>query len=189
MYPRRYTHTAKMAGIVQTFDAQLADAQMQVGAAGFNTGLWTPEFGWRSDEVEAAEDAHLPQLLAAFQCFLWFFVAEGKKAWVHLAAEMQAGKTGVVTALVRLLFANARLLGVSPERVFVITGMNDNAWVKQTKARLPNGMRNGVAHNGGLGKIVRDLKGLAEHAGGLRNVLVVVDESHERAQPPQSHGL
>ena len=93
---------------------------------------------------------------------------------------MQAGKTGVLNTLLRLVFKNVKQLNIKPDRVFVITGMNDLSWAKQTKARLPHDARSGVAHNGALGKTVLALKALAEHdeAGWFRNVLVVVDESH-----------
>jgi len=161
----------------QSFAAALSDADLQMSTAGFTTTLWVPEFGWSAAELEASEDPHEPQLLAAMQCFLYFFVAQTQRAWVHLAAEMQAGKTGVVTALIRLMLANARLLGITPDRMFVITGMSDNAWLKQTKDRLPLGVRNGVQHSGGLPKIIAALHTLA--AGGiLSNVLIVLDESH-----------
>uniref|UniRef100_A0A6C0K4H1 Helicase ATP-binding domain-containing protein n=1 Tax=viral metagenome TaxID=1070528 RepID=A0A6C0K4H1_9ZZZZ len=157
--------------------ALISDAELQVTSAGFKSTLWIPEFGWRPDEAEAAEKPHNPQYLAALQAFLYFFVAGTQRAWVHLAAEMQAGKTGVLNALLRLVFSNCATLKITPDRVFVITGMNDNAWVKQTKERLPFGVRSGVAHNGGLGKIVRALDAL-HAASPLANILIVVDESH-----------
>lgn len=164
---------------IQNFGSMLSDADTQVVRGGFSTMPWVPEFGWHTDEAEAAQDAHQPQMLAALQCFLWFFVSAAQKAWVHLAAEMQAGKTGVVNALLRLMFANARTLGIRPERVFIITGMNDNAWVKQTRERVPRGVRGQVEHNGGLARTARDLRGLAEaDPMGLRNVVIIVDESH-----------
>jgi hypothetical protein len=161
----------------QSFSAALSDAEMQMATGGFSTSIWVPEFGWSPAELEASEDPHEPQMLAAMQCFLYFFVAQTQRAWVHLAAEMQAGKTGVVTALIRLMLANARLLHITPDRMFVITGMSDNAWLKQTKNRLPLGVRNGVQHSGGLPKIIAALHSLA--AGSiLSNVLIVLDESH-----------
>ena len=161
----------------QSFAGALSDAELQLTTAGFVSTPWVPEFGWSSAEAEASEDSHEPQVLAAMQCFLYFFVAQAQRAWVHLAAEMQAGKTGVVTALIRLMLANARLLRITPDRMFVITGMSDNAWLKQTKERLPLGVRTGVQHSGGLPKIIAALHSLA--AGGiLSNVLIVLDESH-----------
>jgi hypothetical protein len=166
---------------MSTTEALISDAELQLATAGFKTSLWQPEFGWAASEAEASAAPHAPQLAAALQCFLYMFVAGAQRAWVHLAAEMQAGKTGVVNALLRLVFANSLGAGsklrFTPDRVFVITGMNDTAWVKQTKERLPLGVRSGVSHNGGLDKIVRALHKLAEPAP-LANVLIVVDESH-----------
>ena len=150
---------------------------MQVNTAGLKSTLWIPEFGWSASEAEAAEKPHAPQYLAALQAFLYFFVAKTQRTWVHLAAEMQAGKTGVLNALLRLVFANCAKLKITPERVFVITGMNDNAWLKQTKERLPVCVRAGVAHSGGLGKIATALDALNAGAP-LENIFVIVDESH-----------
>jgi hypothetical protein len=162
-----------------SFSGHMADAELAIAAAGFSTDLWTPEFGWEAAEEEAAEAPHPPQLLAALQCFLAFFTRrpETQRFWVHLAAEMQAGKTGVVTALIRLILKNAAKLRIRPTRMFVLTGMNDNAWKKQTRDRLPIGIRQNVFHNGGLAKFARAITGLA--AGGeLKDVLIVLDESH-----------
>ena len=176
-YRAAYTPLLQLTMATQSFAGAHSDAEMQMTAAGFSTALWTPEFGWSSTEAEASEDSHAPQLLAAMQCFLQFFVAQTLRAWVHLAAEMQAGKTGVVTALIRLMLANARRLRITPDRIFIITGMSDNAWVKQTKDRVPSGVRSGVQHSGGLLKVIGALKSLAA-AGPLANVLIVLDESH-----------
>lgn len=159
------------------FASALSDAELQIVTASFSKSLWEPEFGWSSIETEASETPHPPQLFSAMMTFLYFFVAGQKCAWVHLAAEMQAGKTGVVSALLRIIFSNARTLRITPDRVFIITGMSDNAWVKQTKERLPLGVRSGVAHSGGLTKTVKALRGLAS-AAPLSNILIVLDESH-----------
>jgi hypothetical protein len=159
------------------FASALSDAEFQLPSNGFSSTLWTPEFGWNSSEAEASQDAHSPQLLAALQIFLWFFIAETHRVWVHLAAEMQAGKTGVVSALLRLIFANAARIHITPDRIFVLTGMSDNAWIKQTRERLPSNVRVGVAHSGGFRKIVAALRTLARD-GYLENVLIIFDESH-----------
>ena len=90
-----------------SFAGHLDDAMLQIETAGFSSKLWTPEFGWEANESLASEDPHKPQELAAAQCFLAFFVKLVARTWIHLAAEMQAGKTGVVTTLIRLLLSNA----------------------------------------------------------------------------------
>jgi hypothetical protein len=159
------------------FAGALSDAELQLQSNGFSTTLWTPEFGWNASESEASQNPHSPQLLAALQIFLYFFIADHKRTWVHLAAEMQAGKTGVVSALIRLMFTNAPRVRITPNRIFVLTGMSDNAWTKQTMERLPGYVRDGVAHNGSFPRIQQALRTLA---GGeyLENVLIVFDESH-----------
>lgn len=160
-----------------SFAGYLADAEMAAAAAGFSTSLWIPEFGWEAAEEEAAEAPHPPQMLAALQCFLAFFAKPVQRFWVHLAAEMQAGKTGVVTALIRLILSNAMKLGIRPTRIFILTGMNDNAWKKQTRDRLPSGIRHNVHHNGGLTKFAKSIAGLCT-GDELRDVLIILDESH-----------
>jgi hypothetical protein len=155
-----------------TFAGHLADAEAQIQAAGFVTTMWTPDF-------EKVDDVYPAQMLAAYQCFQYFFTGMGeKRAWTHLAAEMQAGKTGAVTALIRLVLANARKLAITPERVFVITGMGDNAWKLQTRDRLPRILRENVHHNSGLEKVQAALGRLAAPTGTLSNVLIIIDESH-----------
>ncbi len=165
-----------------SFPALLSDAEMHMAAAGFSTELWTPSFGWSlPEDEEAAEDPHPPQLLAAYQIFILFFVLQDrKKAWVHLGAEMQAGKTGVLAGLIRLILANYKKLAIRPQNIFTVTGMSDTAWKKQTKERLVKDVRDGVEHNarGGLDRIAEELYKIHARAGELRNILVIVDESH-----------
>lgn len=169
-----------------TFDGHMADTESQIASNGFKTTLWEPEFGWDATEEEASEPSYPAQVLAAFQVFLHFFVASSKRAWVHLGAEMQAGKTGVMSTLIRLVLSNARALRITPARIFVLTGMSDNAWKKQTRDRLPAALRSGVYHNKTLVKFTKELQRLA--AGDyLSNVLILLDESHiasmEKNQP------
>lgn len=159
------------------FASALSDAEVQLPSNGFSSTLWTPEFGWNNSESEASQAPHSPQLLAALQIFHWFFIADTHRVWVHLAAEMQAGKTGVVSALLRLMFANATRIRITPDRVFVLTGMSDNAWTKQTRERVPSNVRTGVAHSGGFRKVVAALRSLAAD-NYLENVIIVFDESH-----------
>lgn len=157
----------------------MSNAMSKIADAGFKFDLWVPEFGWKADEVEAKEPPFDAQLLAAYQCFQYFFAPffEAQRMWVHLAAEMQSGKTGVVAALIRLVLSNALKLMITPDRIFLITGMNDEAWKKQTRARLPSQVREGVQHSKGLHKVEAALTKLA--AGEiLSNVLIILDESH-----------
>ena len=156
------------------------DCEMQIQSAGFTTTLASPQYGWMPEDEEAAEDPFPAQLLAAYQVFIQFFVVRTMKAWVHLGAEMQAGKTGVVAGLIRLVLANFSKLRIVPTNIFVITGMSDKAWKKQTKERLIPDVRDGVEHNSPqLARIAANIRKIAERNGGeLRNILVIIDESH-----------
>ena len=142
-----------------TLAGHLDDRRAALASAGFRTDLWVHEFGWEHPtEDEVAKEVFPAQLLAAYECFQWLFSATEKRVWVHLAAEMQAGKTGVVTALVRLLLSNVGKLGIRPNGIFVLTGMGDNSWRKQTRDRLPKDIRPNVQHNKGLHKVAAQLR-------------------------------
>lgn len=159
------------------FASKIADASTNLEALGFKSSLWVPDWDIPAGEEEAFEPPHEPQLLAALQVFAWLFVATVGRVWVHIAAEMQAGKTGVIAAVARLVLSNAKRLGFSPTRIFVVTGMSDEAWQTQTAPRLPGILRDNLHHGGILSQVSEKLKRLArgEH---LANVLIFIDESH-----------
>lgn len=158
------------------FAGRIADMQTSLMRSGLKYELWTPDSGVCSDEEEAFVDPHEPQLLAALEVFVRLF-GMVKNVWVHLAAEMQAGKTGVIATVARLLLANARLLGFASDRIFITTGMSDEAWQKQTAPRLARVLRDNVHHGGTLVQVEAKLKRLAKGRT-LKNVLIFVDESH-----------
>jgi len=176
---------------VITFLAAMTAVCASINDAGFKTDLWVPEFGWHQDEKRRDEDDEASasdkpfdlQLLAAKEIFKWMYcnslAAEDRRVWVHLAAEMQAGKTGVINALVRLVLSN-RGLGITPSHIFTLTGMSDDDWQVQTMRRLPRVLRENVHHSGTLGMVAARLESLAQTSpdGYLRNVLIILDESH-----------
>lgn len=151
-----------------------------VATAGLDNTLWfARREAWEPinpADSESEEMPHTPQLLAALQVFCWMFGGAILRAWVHLAAEMQGGKSGVANAVIRLVLQNHASIGITPQRIFVLTGMSDDAWRKQTRARVPREVRPNVHHNGGLKKVQAQLHKLAA-ADGLRNVLIILDES------------
>jgi hypothetical protein len=169
-------------------ESEISDKEAAMTSRDFVAGqenLWVPEHGWDlgdpnspTDETVAAVNPFRPQYLAAMQIFLHFF-GPAQRVWVHLAADMQAGKTGVLSALIRLMLNghNYRKVAISRRTIFVCTGMSDNDWRKQTRKRLPNDLRANVYHNKGLTKLAAELRRKAA-AAGLRNVLVAIDESH-----------
>jgi hypothetical protein len=165
-----------------------------INDAGFSTDLWEPEFGWRTDEkrrdddkeASASDDPYPLQKLAAYQIFNYMFCNQttiDQRVWVHLAAEMQAGKTGVINALFRIILSNTHKLTINPTRIFTTTGMSDDDWQTQTSRRVPNILRENVHHSGTLTRVAAKLESLAqsEEDGCLRNILIVLDESHHAA--------
>lgn len=158
--------------------SRIARWQKYIANAGLDPNLWfTPRQVW--EEIardESEEPPHDEQHLAALQVFAWMFTGKTKCAWVHLAAEMQAGKSGVANALIRICLQNAAALGIMPNSIFLLTGMSDDAWKKQTRARVPAAMRANVHHSGGLVKVQAQLTKLAAKDG-LRNILIILDES------------
>lgn len=158
------------------FSGKISDVGATLTRSGLKAELWTPDWMEQGEE-EAFEAPHEPQLLAALLVFARLFGGAVKNVWVHLAAEMQAGKTGVIAAVARLLLANARILGFAPDRIFVTTGMSDDAWQKQTEPRLAGVLRKNIHHGGTLIQVEAKLKKLAKD-GTLKNVLIFVDESH-----------
>ena len=163
--------------ISDSISRDIADISASIISMGLSPELYVPDLGVGEDEAEAYENPFLPQLLAALQIFARLFCGTAKKAWAHLAAEMQAGKTGVVCGVLRLILRNIKTFGIRPERVFLITGMNDNAWTKQTRERVPEQFRKNVHHNGNLKQVKEKLIRLAKGEY-LKNCLVVLDESH-----------
>lgn len=162
------------------FATQVAAAEQTIVSAGFTKELWVPEFGWQSKEEEDDMNPQLPQSLAAYQLFIQLFVTGSMQVWAHLAAEMQAGKTGVVTTLVRLILSNKNKLKIIPSRIFILTGMNDDAWKKQTRERMPKDVRENVHHSKGLTKVGTAFRRLMnnDNSTELSNVIVILDESH-----------
>ena len=157
------------------FDNRIALAEASM--IGLGHELWTPDIGIRADEVDAFVKPFPAQYLAALRVCALMFTATQKRVWVHLAAEMQAGKTGVIATVARLILANYKTLGVTPDRIFVVTGMSDDAWQEQTAERMPYVLRENVHHGAGLAKVAAKLKHLArgDH---LKNIVVFIDESH-----------
>lgn len=120
-----------------------------------------------------------PQIDAALQVFHAMFCL--RHIWVHLEADMQAGKTGVMSGLIRLVLQNYRThrLNIDKTSIFVATGMNDIAWMKQTKERMPDAVRENVYFSKNLLRISMAIEKKARTTEtGLRDFIVIIDESH-----------
>jgi hypothetical protein len=172
----------------RNFGSLMADMEASITNVGRSVVLWVPEFGWTASEVKASEAPFPPQLLAAYQSFMFLWNVITPRVWVHIAAEMQAGKTGVISAIIRLVLSN-KSLGITPHRIFIATGMSDEAWEKQTKERMPECIRANVHHAGTISHIAAKLKSLAGDDY-LSNILIFLDESHiatSRVNQPNIH--
>lgn len=167
--------------MAQHINSAIADMEVSLTSAGFQVSLdtlYVPQFGWGHDEEKASADPFMPQYLAALQVLAQMFMVS--RVWVHLAAEMQAGKTGVVSTLIRLILnpVNFKKVSIKPKDIFILTGMSDNSWKEQTCERIPNELRANCHHSGGLSKVKEALRYKANREGGLKNLLIVLDESH-----------
>jgi len=79
-------------------------------------------------------------------------------------AEMQAGKTGCMLAIIESLVESRT---IAPDNIFIITGLSDKEWESQTRDRVPLGAN--VIHRGQLTKS----KSRFEN---LKNAVLLVDE-------------
>lgn len=141
----------------------------------------TPQGNIYQGDIDAAKAPYGPQYFAALQIFKAMII--DRKAWVHLKADMQAGKTGVINTLFRMLLIpeiQARF-GFEPCHMINMTGMNDIAWVKQTQLRLFHDFKHSVKHSKGLYHISKIIERLFSH-GLLRNLILVQDECHIAAK-------
>lgn len=164
-----------------SIESATSDMETTLSTNEFTTGvtnLWIPQFGWSDGNEGAGEDPFPEQYLAALEIMAWMF-GTANKCWIHLAAEMQAGKTGVINALIRLMLIvkNYQKIQINPQSIFIITGMNDNAWKKQTKDRMPKDIHQNIHHLNGL-KHVRVAFDKKASTTGFKNILVILDESH-----------
>ena len=91
---------------------------------------------------------------------------------VTLVASPQWGKTGVALYLMYLMTTlpddDAM---IHPDNTFVICGMSDKDWLKQTKQRMPRIFRDRVYHRNNIHYMI-------EHLSRARDCLIVVDECH-----------
>lgn len=143
--------------------------------SGFVVVPWSRDLGWRMDETEKDLEFHDEQELAALEIFYQYYVK--KKSLIHLVAEMQSGKTGVISCLIRLIKANQVKCKVRDDATFIITGMNDTDWGQQTRKRVPFEWRSQVQYNAGLSNI-KDSITEAHKRNTLSNSIVINDESH-----------
>ena len=79
----------------------------------------------------------------------------------------QTGKTGCMTSLIQHYILS---YNIPIDNIYIITGLSDKEWKKDTKNRLPDAINSRVFHRANLSKT------FVEDIGKKNNVLVIMDE-------------
>jgi len=100
------------------------------------------------------------------------------KVAVTLIAQPQVGKTGTFmeVAYKACTHPDDKCI-VDPRKVFIITGMSDNDWQKQTKDDMLEAFKNRVYHRGKLNTTDR-ADGFYTNLTHATNALIILDECH-----------
>lgn len=102
---------------------------------------------------------------------------EGKMA-VTLLALPQVGKTGVMLEVAySMATSNNDSILVKPENIYIISGMNDIDWQKQTKENFPDALNEKVFTRSEFNNI--------HTLDSLENALIIIDECHIAAEARQ----
>lgn len=97
--------------------------------------------------------------------------------YVSVIAQTQSGKTG---SMLQIMYDATTKRDVSPEHMFVITGISSNEWKEQTKERFPHIMQKHVFH-------LKEISTKFPHAiANKQNVLIIIDEMHMAAADHQT---
>ena len=98
---------------------------------------------------------------------------------VMVIAQTQSGKTGTMVSLINNFVTHPDNL-IPLENIYIITGLSNTDWVKQTKERMPASLEKRVFHQNNLtNKFIEDIK----HK---KNVFVIMDEIQIAAQEKQT---
>ena len=71
-------------------------------------------------------------------------------------APMQWGKTGVLFYVADEMVRTSKVDGYA--NVFLVTGMADNEWKRQTRERAPKEMKGNVLHRGNLNRAAKKIQ-------------------------------
>jgi len=128
---------------------------------------------------------YLPQICAAMEVFCSLYIKD--KKWVNVDANIQSGKTGVMSYLIAICHVNGNLCVddvdfVPPDNdaIFALTAMSDTDALKQTQTRLgriavPD---TNILHLPHITHGHKRLKAILEKATSKESVLIIDDESH-----------
>lgn len=95
------------------------------------------------------------------------FLIDKKIVNVLVYGKTQTGKTGCMSSIINLYVLTNSL---PIENIYIITGLSDVSWKKDTKNRMPNSINNRVFHRANLNTdFVKDIRS-------KKNVLVIMDE-------------
>ena len=95
---------------------------------------------------------------------------------VTCVAPMQWGKTGTICKTIELM-TNPALGDIDPTNVYVLTGISDNEWIRQTKKRLPKEYHSNVYH-------LSNMKNIS--CASMDNNLFIIDECHVASRKSQT---
>lgn len=98
---------------------------------------------------------------------------------IMVIAEPQTGKTGTMCAVINNYMMDDNDT-ISPDNIYVITGLSSIEWKEQTQERFPPSIRNRVFHRSDL-----PVKFASEIAK-KKNILIIMDEVHIAASKNQT---
>ena len=96
---------------------------------------------------------------------------------IMVISQTQTGKTGSMCATIKQYLKCSNSIPI--ENIYIITGLSDNAWLKQTKERIPQILRENVFHRNKLAEFVKRIEG-------KKNILIIIDEIHVAAKTNQT---
>jgi hypothetical protein len=94
-------------------------------------------------------------------------------------AEPQVGKTGTMFQIMYKIIRNPEFKDISFDSFYIITGLSNKAWIKQTHERFPENIRKNIFHR-------PHLKNLKDILNGRKNYFIFVDETHFAAKEKQT---
>jgi len=103
---------------------------------------------------------------------------DGTLVFIGVVGETQSGKTGTMIATIKQ-YMKKNIIPI--ENIYIITGLSDIMWCKQTKERVPDSIMGRVFHRSELlsDKFLNEIKN-------KKNVLILMDEVHLAAKEKQT---
>lgn len=100
-----------------------------------------------------------------------------KKTNVLVYGKTQTGKTGCMTSIIKLYMLTNN---IPIDNIYIITGLSDKAWKKDTKDRMPDSIYERVFHRANLpNSFIKDIRL-------KKNLLIIMDEIHIACKESQT---